>query len=390
MTDGTELGDDQTRAAESLLAAAWHEDVRIRKAELIWDRSHIVRLLLDNGRSAVLKRRRTENFAGRVRGFGAELAALKFLTPMPSAVAPRLLGADTGIGILVMEDLGRGGSLAHALLGTDQAAAVAAVTAYARALAELHSWSIGRSEEFAAIRARRAPEVATTPHWADFVGPGKVALLAAAAELGLGGDLVDRAAVEIDSLADLQADPRYTGLVHSDACPDNTHISGTVCRLIDFETSGWGPVALDAAYLLAPFPSCWCFSRLPTEVTATAMSAYQSAMSSSGVVLGASWDTALAAALASLVVARGESLASALNDDQSWGTTTIRPRVLTWLRAFTSFPQADSVLPRLHALAVSAEEVLTARWAPVHVPEYPALARPGALLATVPQAWDSD
>ena len=53
-------------------------------------------------------------------------------------------------------------------------------------------------------------------------------------------------------------------LVHGDACPDNVHrLADGVCRIFDFETSGWGAVALDAAYLLAPFPSCWCFASLP-------------------------------------------------------------------------------------------------------------------------------
>ena len=46
-------------------------------------------------------------------------------------------------------------------------------------------------------------------------------------------------------------------------------------RIFDFETSGWGRIVLDVAYLLAPFPSCWCFASLPAEVAAPAMAAYR-------------------------------------------------------------------------------------------------------------------
>jgi hypothetical protein len=42
-------------------------------AEKIWDRNHILRLTLADDRTAVLKRRRTENFDRRRRGFDAEL-----------------------------------------------------------------------------------------------------------------------------------------------------------------------------------------------------------------------------------------------------------------------------------------------------------------------------
>jgi hypothetical protein len=43
--------------AAGLLASAWGEHIQIRAAELIWNRRHIARLHLGDGRSAVLKRR---------------------------------------------------------------------------------------------------------------------------------------------------------------------------------------------------------------------------------------------------------------------------------------------------------------------------------------------
>lgn len=381
------LSGGEIRAAQSILASAWGDEPLLREAEPIWERDYIIRLRAEDGRTAVLKRRRPDESEAQIRGFGAELTALEFLTPMPVPVAPRLLGANAGTGTLVMEDLGEGGSLAHALLGANRTAAENALVSYARALAAMHTWSIGRYEEFSAIRRRRAPGIDPAPHWMDYLEPGKAALLNAAADLGLSALAAD-AALEIGTLAHDRDDPRFTGFVHSDACPDNTRITDGTCRVFDFETSGWGPVALDAAYLLLPFPSCWCFAELPAQVSANAMSAYRSGMSAAGIDLALGWDAALAAALATLVTARGRALAAAIGADSTWGTTTIRPRVLTWLRGFVSFPASAEVTPRLHELAGEVLERLARRWPSVRVPAYPALAMPGDVSATIPGPWD--
>jgi len=112
-------------------------------------------------------------------------------------------------------------------------------------------------------------------------------------------------------------------------------IDDGVCRIFDFETSGWGPVAFDAAYLLAPFPSCWCFASLPAEIAGLALDAYRARLEAEGIGLGAEWEDLTTAVLAGLLIARGPMLAEALGQDSEWGTTTIRPRLLTWLRSFT-------------------------------------------------------
>jgi Ser/Thr protein kinase RdoA (MazF antagonist) len=371
-----------------MLASVWGTDVAVRAAEKIWGRSHIVRLRLTGDRSAVLKRRREENFSGRRRAFSAELAALEFLNAMETAVAPRLLGADAEAGILIMEDLGPSSSLAHALLAGDRGRAEADLTAYARALGTMHAWSIGRSGEFAETRARHGA-AAAEPEWMGAITGGKESFLAVTARLGVASGGVGE---EIDSLAELLrgAGPGsgYTGLVHSDPCPDNTHIADGNCRIFDFETSGWGPVALDAAYLLAPFPSCWCFAALPSEVAVPALRAYRDQVTHAGIDLGADWDAAMTAALAGWVVARGAAIGRALDEDRDWGTTTARPRMLTWLRSFIDMAEQSGVLPRLRQLAGAVHGRLSARWPETVVPDYPALARPGAPLARIPRGWE--
>ena len=382
--DSPVLSAAETRAAESILAAHWGARVTVRAAEKIWDRHHIVRLhIADDDRGVVLKRGREENFGDRARGFDAELAALEFLNAMEAPVAPRLFGADPAAGILIMEDLGPGSSLADSLLARDRDRAQADLVSYARAMGTMHAWSVSRSREYAEIRASRGQDgSAMDPDWLPAITRGKAPLLAVSAQLGLP---TAGAEAEIDSLRALMGSSGHIGLVHSDLCPDNTHIVDGNCRLIDFETSGWGPIALDAAYLLAPFPSCWCFASLPSEAADPALLAYRDQVTNAGIDLGPDWETALAAALAGFVVARGPAIARALDQDRDWGTTTIRPRLLTWLHSFIGVAARTGALPRLRTVAEAMHERLRLRWPDTAVPDYPALARPGATLARLPE-----
>lgn len=226
----------ETRAAEALLARAWGPGASVRAAEPIWERSHVVRLRLATGRSVVMKKRVEEDT------FGVELAALGYLNEMPEPVVPRLLGADVDAGILLIEDLGPGPSLADSLLTGDRSRVRADLVSYAEALGSMHAWSMGRP---------RDPGLGTTP-WPAAVARGKDAFLGAAVSLGLAAVA---AGTEIDQLSVLLNETGYHGLVHGDPCPDNVRFLDGRCRIFDFEHSGWGAVALDASYLLAPFPS---------------------------------------------------------------------------------------------------------------------------------------
>ena len=80
-------------------------------------------------------------------------------------VAPRLVGADDQAGLLLMEDLGPGASLADALLAGDRKRAQADLVSYARALGAMHAWSMGRPGELASLRARYAPQAPLSPAW---------------------------------------------------------------------------------------------------------------------------------------------------------------------------------------------------------------------------------
>jgi Ser/Thr protein kinase RdoA (MazF antagonist) len=361
----------ETRAAEALLARVWGPGTSVHAAEPIWDRSHVIRLHLATDRSVVMKKRADKD------SFGVELAALQYLNGMPEPVAPRLLGADADAGILLMEDLGPGASLADSLLTGDRSRVQADLVSYAEALGAMHAWS---------MRRPRGPSLGTPP-WPGAVARGKDALLGAAASLGLpaaGGG------TEIDQLCVMLNETGYHGLVHGDPCPDNVRFLDGRCRIFDFEHSGWGAVVLDASYLLAPFPSCWCFGRLPASVAAPAMSAYRRRLEAAGTDLGPSWDVAMTAALGAWILAWGDTIAKVLEEDREWGTTTLRPRLLTWLHSFTSAAGQSGVLPGLRVLAGELHERLSARWPETVIVDYPALAQPGAARVQVPDFWQPE
>jgi len=379
---GPGLPAGEVRAAEALLALVWGEPVAVQAAERIWGRSHVVRLHLDAGRIVVLKRRGRRDRRGG-RGFGVELAALEYLNAMPVPVAPRLLGADADAGILLLEDLGEGASLADSLLAGGRSRVQADLIAYAQALGSLHAWSMGRAGELDGLLVRHVPGQPAVTGWLDAIQRGTEPFLAAAAALGVAANGVEG---EISQLRVMLSKAGYRGLVHGDACPDNVHIIDGTCRIFDFETSGCGPVAFDAAYLLAPFPSCWCFASLPAEIAGPAVAAYRARLAAGGIDLGPDWEELITAALAGLLIARGRMLAEALEQDHEWGTTTMRPRFLAWLGSFTG-RAGGGALSRLQHTATAMQERLAERWPTLRVPDYPALARAGSAVARVPDGW---
>jgi hypothetical protein len=54
----------------------------------------------------------------------------------------------------------------------------------------------------------------------------------------------------------------------------------------------------------------------------------------------------------------------------------MRPRLLTWLRSFTSAAGRSGVLPGLRVLAGGLHERLLVCWPKAVIADYPALARP--------------
>ena len=159
-------------------------------------------------------------------------------------------------------------------------------------------------------------------------------------------------------------------------------------RIFDFEESSLGSAALDAAYLLAPFPSCWCFASVPADIADLAMGAYRSALQASDVEVGDDFDTELTAALAGWVVARGTQIERALERDGDWGTTTIRPRLMSWTERLAAAAAAAGTFPRLRMAAEGLSDRFRSLWPTEVIPAYPALAGPTSTRASVPAWWE--
>src|SRR5215467_11798916 len=160
------------------------------------------------------------------------VATLPALSAAETRVAEALLArADADAGILLIEDLGPGASLADSPLTGDRARVQADLVSYAEALGSVHAWS---------MRQPRKPRLGAPP-WPGAVARGKDAFLGAAASLGLAAA---GARTEIDQLSFMLTETGYHGLVHGDACPDNVRFAGGRCRIFDFDHSGWGAVVL--------------------------------------------------------------------------------------------------------------------------------------------------
>jgi Phosphotransferase enzyme family len=389
------LGAEDRQAVELILTEAWDEAVVVSAVEVVAGRSHVIRLVADDGRTAIVKRPRTADSGGRwgeePAGLATEWAALDLLNGMPEPVAPRLLGGDPVRKLVVIEDLPPGRLLADSLLGADPGRAWADLIAYAKVLAALGAWSRDRAAEHAAACRRRGLDAggAGGSWWVRVIERSRGDFLAAAIGIGLPVTGVDAEIGEIEQILDGGIAP---GFVHGDPCPDNVVLSDGRCRLLDFERSSWGSVVLDAAYLIAPFPSCWCFAGLPAEAAGRALAAYRAGLRAGGDVptdtSNGDWDQAVAAALAGWLVVRGDLIARAWDGtgDDRWGTTTMRPRLLAWSQSLLDAP-GTTAFPALDRLARALAEHAHEAWPGVTVPTYPGFAGPGATTVQPPPDW---
>ncbi|NUR61052.1 MAG: hypothetical protein HOV87_20675 [Catenulispora sp.] len=210
-----------------------------------------------SNRSTVLRVRTAERGTvilkahGDEREYLAERGGLRF-----TDLGPRLLAAEDGLRLIVMEDLGGHRNLADVLLGGDEAAARAALVEWAAVYGRLAAASVGREHE---LPAR------TDEPWLREYGAKFAALLD-----GLGIEAPD-----IDEVVTALEQDRFRVFSPGDICPDNNLLTPGGLRPIDFEDAGFHSVFLDAAYTRMPFATCWCVFRLPKMFSLEAERAYR-------------------------------------------------------------------------------------------------------------------
>jgi len=225
-------------------------------------RNVVVRATLDTGDSIIVKAPTPAGLAG-----ARERAALQVLGGLGVPGVPRLLAAGDDPRLLLLEDLGPGPSVADRLLGDNPALAAGSIRRWAESVARMQGHSLTAGHQFGAALGDSEPLDTS----AGYTLEAAKTLAELLPQLGV--DPVTAALDEFVSTAQLGAGPH--ALTPGDACPDNNVERDGELALIDFEQAEYRHVAWEAAYLAVPWPTCWCSWRLPEEVTAAALTAWQ-------------------------------------------------------------------------------------------------------------------
>jgi hypothetical protein len=261
---------DRLDAARALLPGVQLTDPRRLGGN---DRSvvHRVRATWPDGaeRSLIVK-----EYVSSSEGWVREAAALAVLAH--AGRRPRLVVESAEPPVIVTQDVGSGDSVADALLGDGPRMAERMLRRWAEAMADLHVATRATRADFRAALAEREGELP--------VRDASIALdLENAARVldrecgSLGVRIPTGALDELRALGQRLGGDGLAALTPADACPDNNVVTDTGLVLVDFEGAQWRHVAWDVAYLLVPWPSCWCSWRLPDDVAARAVAAYRAA-----------------------------------------------------------------------------------------------------------------
>jgi len=307
-------------------------------------------------------------------GHVRERAALEVLKALDARNVPRLLAAGDDPPLVLLEDVGSGLSLADHLLSDDPARAALAVRRWAESIARLQSGSLSAGPQFEAALRVLSP---ADPPAMDSTRESVTQAAATLAELlpQLGVEPATAALEEFVAAAALDEGPR--ALTPGDACPDNNVQRGDEVVLIDFEWAEYRHVAWEAAYLTVPWPTCWCSWRLPAEVTAEAVAAWQACLSpflSSEAAAGLPESVRRATAAWALITTAW-SLPRAVNEDNLAPGRPQRPqpdrRAVIQNRLSVAVAHTP-VSSELHRLAAETLHATQERWGARELPLAPA------------------
>ncbi|MDQ4115505.1 MAG: hypothetical protein M3235_00925 [Actinomycetota bacterium] len=208
--------------------------------------------------------------------FRYEVASCQLFTALPAEArpSPMIIAHDPAQRLLVIEDLGRSGSLADKLFGPEPEIATRCLLSWARALGRMQACTAGREDDFGALLRRLGERVRRDP----------IADQARAALAGVPGLVHDvlgvaispEAAVEARSTARLLGGTRFRAFSTADTCPDNNLVTSLGVRFVDFERGCFRDVALDAAYFRVPFPACPTSFALPDGMSAQMLGVWRS------------------------------------------------------------------------------------------------------------------
>jgi hypothetical protein len=325
-----------------------------------------------DGETVVVKVPERGDGAGRdLATLHNELAALTLLSLVGSSAAATLLAADAETGVLVLEDLGDGPSLATALLGSDAAVAADAAVLSATALGALHAQTVGFAAQYDEVRGRLGP----FDREADLYTLRGRDLRTCIADLpalldrsglpGLGGCQGDLDVV----LQELAEPGDFLALSGGDPCPDNERTGAGGVRFIDFEAAAYRHALVDAAHFVIPFPNCWCWRRLPDDLAQQMLDTHREALAvSSAQARDADryWSALTRAAGAWALWTLARRLPAVMADDLA------RTRTVEALTAFSRRAHEHDELPALRRFCDDVAARLQERWPATAADTYPA------------------
>lgn len=373
----------------TLLNLRTGSSIELRVVEQL--RAHVWRLTVDSADSAVpatvIARVGPERAEGELQAgigwsqvFAAEWAGSKFLgglEPIRDAV-PTVLADDVDAQLLITEDLGTGPSLVDLLNGVDATSARVALVEHARLLGRIAAVTQPRTVQYRELRARGGPGGPAS--LLDELSSAELRRVLARCEQQLGiappvGLDAELEAVDLET----REPGRWLAYTPADACPDNNVVTDAGVRLFDFGFGGLRHVALDAAYSLIPFPTCWCSAQLPGSVSEEMLAAFRAELVT--VLAEADddevWMAKLAWACAAWFVGYIGAVAIAeIDRDEQRGHLTGRQVAVGHLTVI-----ADTTSHHYPAIAELADRLATTlsdRWNIGTIAPYPALVDPAS------------
>jgi len=274
--------DGAVHAAERLLTARLGAQVRLADPEDLGGsgRSVVLRVRVAHTpftlpRTLVIKHSPASSASG-LDLFAREAASCQLFTALrrEERPGPELIACDVAARLLVLEDLGRSGTVASLLHSTGPGVASRAEQAllkWAHALGRLHATTRNRELDFAALLRRLGAQQASDP----FVEHGRAAVagLPALLEAELSVPTRPAAVAAAHRAAALLSGRRYRAFSPADLGPDNAVVGQTV-QFIDFEGGGFRTALLDAAQLRAPLPTSLVGLGLPRGMAEAMVSAW--------------------------------------------------------------------------------------------------------------------
>jgi aminoglycoside/choline kinase family phosphotransferase len=311
------------------------------------------------GRTVVVKtwRAEAEYGWGGPAHLRREHAAL--VTAEDASLAPRLIGADHTIGVLVASDLGTWPTLESVLLGDDPDAAAAAIVGLGRTVGRLHATTLNRgSTESHIERIGQWPGV---DQWSGV----EADVLA----LGLPDARVARD--DIANVLSRLLEPSPVVLAHMDVHPGNALVTPDGVKLLDFEGSVFGHLGFDLASLHFPFPNYSAhWATVPPDVVAATDRAYRAELPES-VRAGLDDEVAIGAA-AALAVRVAKRLPKIAAEDQApderWRR---RAQLVHQIRVFEDLAARAGVLAALADWYGRLGDVMAERWPDATKPRPP-------------------